>query len=530
MLGGMFERLKRSLSGPKPEPPPAAPAEPGRLDWMTRATPYRFRTWLADPSRRDEVSGILKRLVDIELTIESVDEPDGRVRLDMVSTFEGWAAVTRPLWTLHRSGVRVQGLERLDLFDDVAPDELERLVRDWETRAFDTAARRRMDALAGEAIIRYAIEAQHRHPERRGWLSVAASAAQHTSGIDRLLLEAAAEEPDADLASTLAAAVAARAGMAELLTEPFDPPGDLVVAVARRRDKAAQAGYRIAVSLPAPLDNELTAVLCRAARRNGHGAIDAVRALHNAPPTAEVRAALEAALESTDSDVRQLTLESLGAVFGVGARPYWRAWLASSSAPQRMAAEDVIGAYGDADDVPLAAKHLGKIIRRKSSISWEPPRGNEIITLLVRHRDLPEARAALADLTKRWPKLPDELQSWLREHHPDLVPAEASEAPETPTVATQAEATEPALEWPLPEIKRQGQELYLGFWDTDMFDVRDRFDELLEAHPAVAIVDGDREWTTARFDQPDPERLVSELWTQAQADVASRETERPDNT
>jgi hypothetical protein len=63
-----------------------------------------------------------------------------------------------------------------------------------------------------------------------------------------------------------------------------------------------------------------------------------------------------------------------------------------------------------------------------------------------------------------------------------------------------------------------------------MFDVRDRFEDLLAAHPAVTIVDGDREWTTARFDVDDPEALVSELWTEAQADVATRETERPDNT
>ena len=240
---------------------------------------------------------------------------------------------------------------------------------------------------------------------------------------------------------------------------------------------------------------------------------NAVLALRQARPTSEVQAALEAALQSSDADIRQLALESLGQLFGVGARPYWQAWLASSSAPQRMAAEDVIGTYGDADDVPLAAEHLGKIIRRKSSISWEPPRGNEIITLLVRHRELPEAQAALADLTKRWPKLPDELQAWLREHHPDLVPAESAAAP---AASAEAEALEPALEWPLPEIKPQAKEHYLGFWDTDMFDVRDRFEDLLAAHPAVTIVDGDREWTTARFDVSDPEALVAELWTQAQ--------------
>ena len=510
----MFERLKRALSGPPSEPAaPVVPSEPGRLDWMTRTTPYRFRTWLADPSQRDAVSGILKLLIDRELTVEYVDEPDGRVRLEMVSTFEGWAAVTRPLWTLRRGGVRVRGLEELDLFDDVAPDELERLVRDWETRAYDTAARRRMDALAGEATVRYAIRARHRQPNVRSWIHVAASAANHTPGLDALLLESAASEPDADLAATLASAVAGRAGIAELVSEPFDPPGHLVLAVARRRDKAADAGYRIAETLPAPLDDELTVVLCNAARRKGLSTTAAVRALRNASASTEVRSALEASLESSDADVRGLALDSLGAVFGVGARPYWQAWLASSSAPQRMAAEDVIGAYGDADDVLLAAEHLGKIIRRKSSISWEPPRGSEIIGLLVRHRELPEAQAAIADLTKRWPKLPEELRAWLRDHHPDLVPAEAAAFSTAEDIAETAEAP---LEWPLPEIKRDGREVYLGFWDTDQFDVRDRFEQLLEAHPAVTIVDGDREWTTARIEVPDPEALIAELWGRAQ--------------
>ena len=521
---GMFERLRRALTGSAPEPPPAAtPAEPGRLDWITRSTPYRFRTWLADPSQRGEVPGILKVLLDRELTIEFVDEPDGRVRLDMVSTFEGWAAVTRVLYTLQRGGVRMRGLEWLDLFDDVALDELDRLVRDWETRAHETAARRRMDALAGEATIRFAMDAQRRHPERKGWRSVAASAAHRTPGIDAFLLESAVAEPDPDVASLYGGVAAARLQMAELVSEPFDPPADLVVALARRRDRAAEAGYEIAIALPAPLDDELTEVLCAAVRRRGSGALGAVRALRKARPIPEVRAALEAALESTDADVRQLALESLGAVFGVGARSHWQEWLASSSAPQRMAAEDVIGAYGDADDVPLAAEHLGKIIRRKSSISWEPPRGNEIITLLVRHRELPEAQAALADLTKRWPKLPEELQAWLREHHPDLVPAEPTAARTASTLAEAPDAPEPPLTWPLPEIKRHGKEHYLGFWDTDMFDVRDRFEDLLSAHGSVTIVDGDREWTTARFDVPDPERLISELWSQAQADVASRD-------
>jgi hypothetical protein len=506
--------VKRALSGPPRQAPPTAPTEPGRLDWITRETPYRFRTWLADPTQREEVPWILKLLLERELAVEFVDEPDGRLRLDMVSTFEGWAAVTRPLWTLHRGGVRVRGLEQLDLFDDVASDELERLVRDWETRAFDTAARRRMDAIAGERILGHAMEAYRREPAHRGWLTAVASAARNMPGKDGLLLEIAARESDADLALMLASAVATSGEMAELLSEPFDPPRDLVTAVAGRRDKAAEAGFRIAESLNAPLDDELTTVLCKAARRKGMSTTAAVRALRNAAPGNEVRAALEAALESTDTDVRGLALDSLGAVFGVGARPYWEAWLTSSSAPQRMAAEEVIGAYGDADDVPLAAEHLGKIIRRKSSISWEPPRGNEIIDLLVRHRELPEAQAGLADLTQRWSKLPEELQRWLREHHPDLAPPDDAVPVDVAEPPGEA-APEPPLTWPLPEIKRDGNDFYVGFWDTDLHEVRERFEELLDDDPAATVEDGDREWLTATIDAPDPDALIAELWKRA---------------
>ena len=515
----MFERLKRALAGPTSKQPsaPAAPAAPGRLDWITRDTQYRFRTWLSDPTQRDEVTGILDGLMHRELTVEVVDEPDGQVRLDMVSTFEGWAAVTRPFWTLRRGGVRVRGLERLDMFDDVSPDELDRLAHDLETRPYDTAARRRRDALAGEATVRYAIEAQRRHPKVKGWRSIVNAAGQHTTGIDGLLLHAAVEERDPDVAVLYAGAVAARAEMAELVSEPFDPPRELVLAVARRRDRAAEAAYQLARSLPAPLDDDLTAVLCAAVRHRRRDEIgtDAVQALRNARPTDEVRAALETALESTDADIPGIALGTLGDVFGVGARPYWQDWLESSSWPRRMAAEDVMGEFGDAADVPLAAEHLGKIIRRKSSISWEPPRGSEIIKLLVRHRELPEAEAALVDLTKRWPKLPEELQGWLKKSHPDLVPADSA-APVQAADAVDDIPSEPPLTWPLPEIKRDGNEFYIGFWDTDMFDIRERFEALLDEHPAATLVDGDREWLTATIEAPNQDALIAELWARAQ--------------
>ena len=122
----MFERLKRALSGSAPEPlaPQAAPTEPGRLDWITEETPYRFRTWLKDPARRGDVIEILDRRLAAELTTTITDEPDGRVRLDIVSTFKGGAAILRPLYQLLHEGVRVRGFEDLDRVVDISRAEL----------------------------------------------------------------------------------------------------------------------------------------------------------------------------------------------------------------------------------------------------------------------------------------------------------------------------------------------------------------------------------------------------------------------
>ena len=368
----MFERLKRALSGPRSEPPqpPAAPEEPGRLDWITEDTPYRFRTWLQDPTRRGDVVAILDRKLGAELTTTIIDEPDGRVRLDIVSTFKGGTAILRPLYQLRQHGVLVRGLEILDSVDDPSSGELQRLADAWQARAGHRAVGRRIEALAGEGVLRHALQHNPGGERLNGWDMIVSWIGRHTPGTEGLILERAIAEKDVNRAARLTGAVVGRGELAELVDEPFEPPVELVLQLARRRTRVAEEAFRIAEGLPGPLSDELTVALCAAARRGSITDTAAVRALRKARPTPEVQAALEAALQSSDTDVRQLALESLGALFGVGARPYWQAWLTSSSAPQRMAAEDVIGAYGDADDVPLAAEHLGKIIRRKSSISW----------------------------------------------------------------------------------------------------------------------------------------------------------------
>ena len=108
----VLDRLKRLLSGSSPggSGPPHPPA-PGRLDWIDETTPYRFRTWLADPSQREAAIAILEQRLGRELMATAVDEPDGRVRLDLVSTFRGFAAIFRPLNVMRHEGVRVRGIE-----------------------------------------------------------------------------------------------------------------------------------------------------------------------------------------------------------------------------------------------------------------------------------------------------------------------------------------------------------------------------------------------------------------------------------
>jgi hypothetical protein len=490
---------------------------PGRLDWISGDMPHRFRTWLADAAQRDAALEILDRRLGKELNVAVVDEPDGRVRLDVSSTFGhgAGAAYVRPLNVLRAEGVRVRGFDRLDLVVDLEPPELEKLVAAYDAEPGDESLRRRIEAVSGEPSIRQAIEARRRVKRSLGWDYVLANAAQMTVGVDALLLDAASQETDGEIAARLVGLVAGRGTLAELVDTSFEPAATDIVRFARRGGRVAEAAFHVAAVMPSPLPDDLTALLCAAVRRGGLRAADAVRALRKSEPTPEVRGALEVALGSTILDVSDMAMVTLGVLFGTGARPYWQSGLASSSAPRRMAAEDAIGEFGDAVDVPLAAEHLSRIIRRKSTISWQPPRGSAIIELLVRYRGLAEAKTALEDLSRRWRKLPEELQRWLQTYHPDLVPDEVSTS-EISVAPEPVWAVESPLTWPPPSIERNGRELHLGFWDTDLTDIRDRFEDLVDAHPSVTILDGDREWGTYRVDHPDPESLIAELWARAQ--------------
>jgi hypothetical protein len=148
-------------------------------------------------------------------------------------------------------------------------------------------------------------------------------------------------------------------------------------------------------------------------------------------------------------------------------------------------------------------------------MSMSPPRGNEIVDLLARHRDDPIARAGLDDLSARWDRLPDDLRSWLAEHHPEFEPARRDDRP-AEAMSAQEEAEEEQLSWPPPTIERRGSDLHLEFDEVGAHQpVRERFEELAMAHPAIEVLEGDREWLSIRVSVADAEALIHELWEAA---------------
>jgi hypothetical protein len=172
--------------------------------------------------------------------------------------------------------------------------------------------------------------------------------------------------------------------------------------------------------------------------------------------------------------------------------------------------------YGTDEDLAAAVEHLSKLIRSKPAIAMSPPRGNEIIDLLVRHRDHPTARAALEDLSARWTRLSDDLRSWLLDHHPWLEPADAAE------VGAEAAAPLPdedELVFPPPTVEA-GDDGSLRLWFDEAaahHPVRDRFAELMAQHPSVEILDGDREWLSVRI-RGEAAAVIAALWDAATPD------------
>ena len=492
-----------------------APASP--LDQITETTPHRFRIWVsaADVPRATEaLSGRLGR----ELSLSADELGDRGVPLEIASTFSPrTAAILRPLYVLDRAGVAVTGFEALDLVTDISDEALVAAVAAWDENGNQGPHRHRLEVLAGQPLLDRCLE-HHDRADARGpngrpaWRFAAACVACSTAGAEGPMVQAALEAPDEDATSFVGAADIL-AQIAQLTGSSVSIPDQPLAALIRKRSYVGRPAAWLAARLHSPLSETITDALCDAATRGGESSEPAIHALARAAPTPRVHETLVRILASDEPNAMASALGSLAVHWPDEARPVWRRFLLSRSIPLRWAAEETLGLHGTEDDLPEAAAHLAKLIRTKSATHMTPPRGAQIVTLLLQHRDNHEARAGLDDLSARWDRLADDMRGWLEQHHPELHADRGHAA--APAELEAVEPEEP-LVWPPPTIEPDGGAFMLSFDEGAHHSrTRDRFEELAVAAPEIEVLDGDREWLRVRIDSPDPQRLVRELWEDA---------------
>jgi len=486
---------------------------PPELEQLTAATGQRFIVSLADPAEVERAVAAINERLGAELEIVPADGG----RLEIQSSFDaGSGPVLRPLHVLRRAGIVVHGLELLDLVTVIDDPALRRLVEAWGQFANQGPHRLRLVRLGGLDILERCLEGMRSAPEsgngrRSAWSFAVICVAMNTPGAERVVLAEAARTKEPRVAESLVGAADGRLQLSMLAGLEIDVPPESVAELVRRPGYLGERACHVAALLPAPLPDPVTDALVATIRRGGDAAVAALGALRRAEPTPAVRTAVEVALATGDPNVRGAALETLAHHWGIEARPAWRELLASKSAPMRWTAEAVIGLHGDEDDLADAAAQLARLARAKGAISMSPPRGNEIVDLLVRHRDRPAAQSGLDDLSARWDRLPEDLRSWLADHHPWLDPARRGDRP-----AESMASPEEELSWPPPTISWRDGLVYLEFDEASAHHpVRDRFDAMAAAHPGIELLDGDREWLSMRVSVPDAEAVVHELWEAA---------------
>ena len=495
---------------------PAEAALPDDLAAIGDETPLKLSIFLVEASGADAARDALAAGLGTEVEIQA---QRGAV-LDVATAFQpGSAAVLRPLNTLQRASVSVVGLEIHGLVSDLSDEALTRVVDDWAANANRGPYRRRVERLGGSDLLERcltAAEAADATGARNAaaWRFAVRCVAFNTPGAEVRLVDEAASS-DARRAEWLVGAASDRVQVARLAALGTDVPTASLASVLSRRGYVAERAARLAAMLPPPLSPEVASALRDLVRRGGEVAQAALAALRAAEPTLELRASAEEALASEDANVRASGLELLACHWTDDARPVWREFLASKSAPMRWTAESVIGEYGSEEDLADAADHLARLVRSRPTVQSSPPRGSEIIGLLVRHRDHPAARAALDDLGAPWTRLSDDVRSWVLRHYPWLAPADAIAV--DPAVSSDELPAEDELEFPPPavEVDDDGS-LHLWFdEDAAHHPVRERFEALVAEHPSLEVLDGDREWLSVRAHGDEAEALIAELWAAA---------------
>ncbi len=489
---------------------------PDELAAIGDETPLEVSIILADAGQIEAARDAL----DARLGAEVVVQAQRGAAIDVATAFQpGSAAVLRPLNVLSRAGIAVAGLEVHGLVSDLPDDALGRVVDDWATNGNRGPYRRRVERLAGPELLERCLAAADAADatsasNAAAWRFAVRCVAFNTPGAEvRLLDEAAAG--DGRRADSLVDAATDRIQLARLAALGAEVPAASLASVLGHRGYVVERAAHLAGMLSPPLDPAVASALRDLVGRGGEVSQAALAALNAAEPTPELRATAAEALASGDPGVRAAGLALLARHWTDDARPVWREALASKSAPMRWTAESVLGEYGSEQDLADAADHLAKLLRSRPTVSMSPPRGTEIIGLLARHRNHPAARAALDDLSARWPRLSDDVRSWVLEHHPWLAPADAS-VKRDGDVADELPPEE-ELEFPPPTIEPDDDGSLRLWFDEHAahHPVRERFEALANQHPLVEVLDGDREWLSVRVRGNQPEAVIAELWAAA---------------
>ncbi len=448
-----------------------------------------------------------------EWTWNQDESINGGVSGRLVSTFTPrTAAVFRPLWALNRAGIAVLEHEMLDVVDDVSEKALRRAITDWRAQGNSGPYRRRLEALAGIDLLALTLQQVDELPVRESNAArfAVTCIAFNTPGSERRLL-ARATDSDDNAAQQWVAAAIDRSRLTTMTGGSADIPNPLLAELIQRPGYLGERAIELVPMVTLAPDGDLLRILCEVSNADDARAESALTAMGSAPATDQVKRALRDALESTSTRRRAAALGGFATHWPDEARPYWNQFLESRAAPLRQTAEVVIPRHGDREDIQKVAEHVSKLIRGKPpSVVYVPPRGSEMISMLVTHADDPDARRALDDLSARWDRLYPELRGWLEEHHPFVAPSGMAQTSE----ATSSEPEE-ALMWPPPEVAIEEDGVLIWFEYTDMFETRAVFEELMAANPEVLIIDGDREWLRFSTSVDDPRALVLDLWERA---------------
>lgn len=491
---------------------------------VDETTPHRFAISVAEAETMGAAVAALSEL-SAELTLRAADN-----RLVVASTKSPRsAAVLRPLSALRRAGVDVAGFELLDVVEELDHRDLAGVIADWQRNANRGPARRRAESIGGTSTLdelHQMIADQEPDEDGAAWF-VFGCASFNTPGSERAVLNLATR--DATRPADLVGWALDRCRVAELTATPASFAVDDLLAVLRAGGYAAERALGLVRSLPVPVERAVRDELLRMAERNDDAAAGAVALLGRVEPDSELRELLDELMLSAPTTIRAAALAAASELWGSDLRPVWHDWLSGRSAPLRETAEEMLGAYGDVDDIDACATHLSQLIRRRpGQVSWDVPREAPLIELLLRHRGEPMVEAAFDDLYARWSRLNPDIHDWLRRAHPDLVPREdretiadghrAARDDHSGTVVDRDVADDSI--WPLPTIHILGNSVTLRFDSTDMFDTKDRFEGLCATHPAVNVVDADRELLQLDIDASDPTAVIIQLWADAGGDPA----------